>query len=96
MLEAFVEVTELLRHFFALLSREGANAPLPGTDGAVKVGKLVERLQSRKELLLNKSRVIRETKRFAEHEVEASTAVINDVVKLIGRACDWWTVFSQK
>jgi len=96
MLEAFVEVSELMRHFFSILVREGAEAPKPGTDGAVKVGKLIDRLLARKEQLTAKSRGIRETKRFAEVELEASTAIINDMVKQIGRASSWWTEYCAR
>ena len=96
MLEAFVEVTELMRHFFSILVREGAEAPKPGTDGAGKVGKLIDRLLARKEQLTAKSRGIRETKRFDEVELEASTAIINDMVKQIGRASSWWTEYCAR
>jgi len=96
MLEHFLQVTELLRHFFAVMHRTGAQAPRPGTETAHKVDQITERLMARRELLQAKAKAIKDTRRFSDAEVDASTVVVNEVIKLITRANDRWISYKER
>lgn len=95
-LEHFIQVTELLRHFFAVMHRTGAQAPRPGTETAHKVDQITERLMARRELLQAKAKAIKDTRRFSDSEVDSSTVFVNELVKLITRANDRWTSYKSR
>lgn len=56
MTEQFTLVTEFSRHFYAMLNRDGAHAPLPTTTAAEKVIKIVGRLREYGENLSRKKK----------------------------------------
>ena len=56
MTEQFTLVTEFSRHFYAMLNRDGAHAPLPNTTAAEKVIKIVGRLREYGENLSRKKK----------------------------------------
>ena len=98
MLEAFIEVTDLLRHFFAVTGREGCGAPTQGSETAAKVQKIVDRLLVRKEGLQHRARSIKDSikdapRKYTEAEIEACCGIIGDIARLVTRAQDWWTLY---
>jgi hypothetical protein len=59
MVEVFTTVTELLRHFYAILSRKGDAAPTKGSSSASKIEKILDRLKAIKDKLASKSQPYR-------------------------------------
>lgn len=69
MLERFSAVTELLRHFYAILSRDGANAPVKGSEGAEKVGRILKKFDEHLEWLGDYRKNMQEKARAGELHV---------------------------
>jgi serine/threonine protein kinase len=91
--ERFTVTTELLRHFYKILSREGSLAPLLGTVSYDKAKKLMDRLVEIHQSLLNKKRNI--TSQIDNNTTSSSVAVITDICKLIDRAHIKWTTYQE-
>ena len=85
---------ELLRHFYAILLREGAGKPTKGSQGAEKIEKLLQRLWAVKDQLMTKSRVMKD--KLKGRKLEASLALCNEVIKLVARGDQWWQNYKAR
>lgn len=96
MLEAFTDVTELLRHFYAILHRTGSAAPAPGNPAASKAEAILTRLVdvSAKQLEAQRRQAAEVYKASVERK-EAAVAVVNGILQLIQRANVTWGIFSN-
>ena len=76
MLESFSAVTELLRHFYAVMGRRGAAAPTPGNPSAQKAEAIFLRLSGDEtKKLESKKRKLAET--TASHGFDAQSKRTN-------------------
>ena len=62
MLERYSSVTELLRHFYAMLNRSGMAAPTVGTDAALKVTRILAKLSEHLEQLQQQKKIMQESR----------------------------------
>ena len=102
-LEAFTQYTELLRHFYSIVSRAGSQAPAPGTPAAEKIEKILKRLDDIKDRLLNLKNDVsagtycpsptfpdgRPNPDFSR-SMNAQVRCISEIVLLQDRACTVW------
>lgn len=94
MLEVYTDVTELLRHFYAILSRSGAAAPVPGNAAATKAEAIMTRLMEvAAQQLEPRKRQAAEAFRSSPERKEAALALVNGVLQLVQRANVTWGVF---
>lgn len=96
MLEAFTDVTELLRHFYAILHRTGSAAPSPGNAAAGKAEAILTRLVdvSAKQLEAQR-RQAQEVHKSSVERKDAAVAVVNSILQLIQRANVTWGLFTS-
>ena len=76
MLERFSAITELLRHFYAILSRDGSQAPKPGTAAASKVERIIKKLDEILEALNTTKRSVQETQKNSKIDKYVSLFLI--------------------
>lgn len=94
MYECFNYVTGLLRCLYALMRREGASAPNPGSQAAEKA----ERIHAR---LLNIDTTLRQRQGFlnsvngTESKKEQKIEIMNHILKLIERATSKWEAYKR-
>ncbi len=96
MLEIFTDVTELLRHFYAILARTGPAAPSPGNSAATKAEAILARLaEVAAHQLEPRKRQAADTFRTAPERKEAALALVNGVLQLVQRANVTWGIFTS-
>ena len=93
-LEAFTEYTELLRHFYSILSRQGNQAPLPGTSTEEKIHKILKRLDdTQKKLIILKNEI--SNKLLDTISMNSQARCISEIVALRSRAHEMWKLHSS-
>eukprot|EP01041_Mallomonas_annulata_P005813 gene5813-11720_t len=97
MLERFSGITELLRHFYTILSRDGAQAPSPNSDAAVKVVRILVKLDEHLQWLGQYRKDIQEKSRIDKSTSTTSMLrLIKQLSDLIHRAVDKWDKYNEK
>lgn len=82
-----MSVTDLLRHLYARLDRDGDHAPVPGSEAERKVKRLLDKLEERNVGLLHKKRRLLDKK--AEY-TQAAVRQVTAIADLISRAHVVW------
>lgn len=99
MLEAFTDTTELLRHFYTVLSRAGATTSSTSTSSSTAASRAEAILQRLQEVnaksLEARKRQIAETQRASADKREAALAVVNNILLLVQRASVTWGIFNS-
>ena len=93
-LEAFTEYTELLRHFYSILGRQGNQAPLPGTATEEKIHKILKRLDDTQEKLLILKNEI-SNKLLDTVSMNSQARCISEILVLRSRAHEMWKQHSS-
>lgn len=94
MLEKFSSVTELLRHFYAMLNREGNLAPIEGSEAATKVDRILEKLSDYLEQLNKEKKSLQQSQQHAK-ALPAMFRCIYQLTQLIHRAVDVWDKYKD-
>lgn len=94
MLEKFASVTELLRHFYAMLNREGKQAPMDGSEAATKVDRILEKLGEYLEQLNKEKKRIQQTQQHSK-SLPAMFRCLYQLTQLIHRAVDVWDKYRE-
>ena len=95
MLESFSSVTDLLRHFYAILNRKGSAAPQPGNASAIKAEGIVSKLvRENGKALETKKRKLAELSGQGE-QYQAASAMVSNALSLIQRAQVTWKAFND-
>lgn len=92
--EKYNSAIELLRHFYAILLREGPGKPTKGSQGAEKIEKLLQRLWAIKDQLMTKSRGMND--KLRGRKLESSQALCSEVIKLVSRGDQWWSNYKSR
>ena len=100
-LEMFTQFTELLRHFYSIIAREGSQAPIPGSDSAEKVTKILKKLEDLSEDLRRKKDEFsindNHFKDFDENTISnARIRCINEILVLRTQAVEVWKVYCSR
>ena len=96
MLEIYNSTIELLRHFYAILLRDGSGKPTRGSKSAEKIERLFDRLTVIRDQMMTKSRRFKEEGTVVGRQLEASLTVINEVTKLVNRGEQWWQNYKER
>ena len=103
MLESFTEVTELLRHFYAVLHRPGTVPDPPSTTttttitAASKAQAILSRLiEVHAKSLEARKRQLSEVYRANIERKEAALGLVNNILLLIQRANVTWNIFCNQ
>ena len=96
MLETYTSTVELLRHFYAILLRDGTGTPTRGSKSAEKIERLLERLTVARDKMMTKSRSLKDQGIVTGRRLDASLSVINEVIKLVNRGEQWWTNYKER
>ena len=92
--ETYNSTIELLRHFYAILLRDGPGKPTKGSQGAEKIEKLLQRLWAIKEKLTTKSSAM--NSKLRGRKLESSQALCAEVIKLVTRSEQWWNNYKSR
>ena len=96
MLETYTGTVELLRHFYAILLRDGTGKPTQGSKSAEKIERLLERLASTRDKMRTKSRKFKDEGTVTGRRLDASLTVMEEVTKLVNRGEQWWQNYKER
>lgn len=99
--EMFTQFTELLRHFYSIIAREGSQAPIPGSDSAEKINKILKKLEDLSGDLKRKKDEFgaydNHSKDFDENTISnARIRCINEILVLRTQAIEVWKVYCSR
>ncbi len=96
MKELFSAISEYLRHFYSLLSKDGSDAPKPGNATSDKIEKILQHLHLTSEKLNAKRNRFRTEIGVAPLQRDSMIRVVDEQQKIITRARATWSIVAKR